>query len=40
MPTFNILFKIYGERKQKTDHLFKITSISLFFRSFINVKSN
>ena len=38
MPTFNVLFKIYGEKA--THNLFKITNISLLFGSFINVKWN
>ena len=34
MPTFNLLFKIYGEKKHS---LFKITNICLLFRRFVNV---
>ena len=35
--TFNVLFKIYGEKK--IHNAFKITNISLLFRSIISVLS-
>ena len=37
MPTFNVLIKIIC--RIKTNNLFKITNISLLFRSFINLKN-
>ena len=37
MPTFNVLIKIIY--RIKTNNLFKITNISLLFRSFINLKN-
>ena len=36
MPTWNVWLEIYGQRK--THNIFKITNISLLFRSFVNVK--
>ena len=37
MPTFNVLIEIIC--RIKTNNLFKITNISLLFRSFINLKN-